>query len=107
MKAHMLSATALNDLFHHIIDGFKDSHLGILELEKKHLLTDEEAHALLVKNSERLIERVNEFKLLQKLVSIFFAVLFVFMQIQGADLDMRRPSRPGRTASRSGRRNEF
>lgn len=89
----MLSATALNELFHHIIDGFKTSHQGIIELEKKHILTDDEAHALLVKNSERLIERVNEFKLLQKIVSLIFACTFTLMQVNGDDLQMRRSSR--------------
>jgi len=100
MKAHMLSAHAVNHLFHHIIDGFNSSHQGIIELEKKHILTDDEAHALLVKNSERLIDRINEFKAREKIVSVIFAALFTIMQVQGGELEMRRPSR-----GRSGRRN--
>lgn len=106
MKPRMMSRQSLEYLFHHILDGFKTSHEGIAQLQREHLVSDEEIHELVRKNSERLIERIREFRLTEKLLSIFFAVLFGYMQITGDELEMRRPARArtGRSVQRSSRR---
>lgn len=97
-----MSKTALDYLFNHILDGFKSSHQGIINLEHEHLVSDAEIEALLKKNSERLIDRIKEFRMTEKLLCIFFAALFGYLQTTGEDLEMRRS---GRTA-RGRRRNE-
>ena len=99
MKPKMMSKNSLEYLFHHILDGFKTSHEGIIKLEQSHLVSDEEIHELIRKNSERLIDRIREFRLTEKLTCIFFALLFGWMQINGDDLEMRRTTR-ARTSAR-------
>jgi hypothetical protein len=109
MKPKMMSKNSLEYLFHHILDGFKASHEGIVQLQRDHAMSDEEIHELIKKNSERLIDRIREFRLTEKLMSVFFALLFGYMQINGDDLEMRRPARVRTTSarvrnSRTGRR---
>jgi hypothetical protein len=100
MKPRMMSKEAMDLLFDHILDGFRSSYEGINNLVNQGL--NQEKLELIKKNSERLIQRVTEFKVGQKLLCIFFALLFGWMQINGDDLEMRRPSRAGR--ARTGRR---
>lgn len=95
----MMSSKALSYLFDHILDGFKTSHEGILNLKQQQLVSDEEIEDLIRKNSERLIDRIREFKIHEKIFGIFFACLFTWMQIDGEDLEMRRPNR-GRVGRR-------
>jgi hypothetical protein len=95
----MLSRKTASHLFDHILDGFKSSDQGIKLLKEEGIIQDAEFTELLEKNSARLIDRIYEFKVMHKLVSIFFAGVFTVMQIQGDDLDMRRTSR-----TRGGRR---
>ncbi len=111
MKQTMLSKKNASYLFDHILDGFRSSHEGIEKLYNQKLIDDHELVELLEKNSTRLIERIKEFKFVNQLVSVFFAVLFMYMQTSGDDLEMRRParartssSRTMRSGSRSGRR---
>lgn len=80
-------------LFDHVLDGFESSHKGIEQLREKDLISDEEYKDLLRKNIARLIDRVKEFKIAQRLTCIAFAALFTWMQIGCEDLDMRRSSR--------------
>lgn len=96
MKSKMMSKHQLEYLFDHILDGFKSSYNGIINLEHDHLVSDAEIEALLKKNSERLIDRIKEFRLTEKLLCIFFAALFGYMQITGEDLEMRRTGRTAR-----------
>jgi hypothetical protein len=101
MKPRMMSKAAMDQLFFHILDGFKSSHEGIHQLFDKGIINAQEKTELLQKNCERLISRVNEFKVGQKLLCIFFAALFGWMQITSDDQEMVRT---GRTrASRSTR----
>lgn len=89
----MMSKKAMDHLFDHILDGYRSSHEGIVQLKEQGLVTDQEITDLLKKNSERLIDRIKEFKVVHKIVSIGFAVLFSYMQISCTDLDMRRARR--------------
>jgi hypothetical protein len=100
MKPRMMSKQAMDLLFDHILDGFKSSHKGIVDLFDMGIISAHEKTDLLLKNSERLIQRIAEFKAMEKLLAIFFACLFGYMQITGEDLEMRR----ARRGSRSGRR---
>jgi hypothetical protein len=109
MKPKMYSAQSNSLLHHHILDGFESSHKGIQTLKKEGLIQEEEYTFLLEKNIERLMERIKEFRLMERLVCIFFAALFTYMQIAADDLDMVRRGRSGRASrsargSRSGRR---
>ena len=94
-------------LFDHILDGFVKSHEGLEFLLREGMIDQEEYTLMLRKNAVRVIDRIHEFK--NKVLSIFFAGLFSYMQVQGADLEMRRPVRTGRITrtGRSGKRNEF
>lgn len=89
----MLSRNSATYLFDHILDGFKTTHAGIESLQQMGLVDHAECMALHKKNSERLIERIKEFKVMQKIMCVFFAALFTWMQIGNEDLEMRRAKR--------------
>lgn len=95
----LLSSSAVDYLFHHVLDGFRSSHEGLVDIRKKGFLTDSEMVELLTKNSERLIQRIIDFKLVQRVVCVFFACLFGYMQLNCEDLEMRR-GRGGRGGRR-------
>lgn len=101
MKPRMMSKPAMDHLFHHILDGHKTSYQGIEDLRKMQLIDEQSYADLLRKNAERLIERINEFKIVHRLTCIFFALMFGYLQIAGEDLEMRRARRV-----RTRRRNE-
>jgi hypothetical protein len=89
----MMSRQAVDHLFHHILDGFKTSHEGILNLEREQLVSDEEIRELIEKNCDRLIDRVREFRVTEKILAVGFACMFGWLQISGEDLEMRRAKR--------------
>lgn len=93
MKPRMMSKQAMDHLFDHILGGHQSSHEGIIRAKATGLLSDQELTELLKKNSDRLIDRIREFKALQRLTCIFFAVMFGYMQIGCEDLEMRRAKR--------------
>lgn len=97
----MLSKEKMDLLFHHILDGFKSSAQGLLFLKRDHIISDQEYTELLEKNAQRVIERIEEFKIINRLLSVGFAMLFLWMQANDEALDMRRTRR-----SRTRRRNE-
>lgn len=102
MKPRMMSKASMDLLFHHILDGFKVSFQGIEDLYSMGLISALEKAELLAKNSARLITRIQEFKAVEKLLCIFFACLFGYLQISGEDMEMRR----ARRVRGSRRRNE-
>lgn len=102
MKQKMMSRQSVEYLFHHILGGFKTSHEGILNLKRDRLVTDEEISKLIEKNCERLIDRIREFRVTEKIVAVAFACMFCWLQISGEDLEMRRAKR-----TRSRRRDEI
>ncbi len=93
MKPKMMSKRSMDYLFDHILDGFKTSYQGIMNLKEQRIVGDDEIADLIQKNTERLIERVREFRIHEKLFGVFFACLFGYMQITGEDLEMRRARR--------------
>lgn len=103
MKPTMLSKQNSTYLFDHVLDGFRSSHEGIEQLQQQGLIQEEELLELHKKNAARLIDRIKEFKLHTKLISVFFACLFGYMQINGDDLDMRRSGRVRTRTSSSAR----
>ncbi|MCZ8021189.1 MAG: hypothetical protein O9302_00225 [Cyclobacteriaceae bacterium] len=107
-KARILNRKSIDQLFFHIIDGFKSSHDGLKFIKAEHVITESEYLELLEKNAERLIERIRDFRIANKILSLFFACLFGYMQMQTGELEMRRPGRV-RTSTRArvrNRRNE-
>lgn len=109
MKARMLSSESVGKL-HHIHTNFESSLSSIEIAREQQLISDEEYVELLKKNSKRLIERIKEFKITYRLLSISFAFLFSYMQVNGDDLEMRRPARARtrthQVRTRNKRRNE-
>lgn len=97
----MFSDNSVRLLFDHILDGFKSSNDGLRQLKHTGLVKDDEYTVLLEKNAQRLIDRIKEFKIAQKLVSVFFALMFLWLQVNDQDLEMRRAKR-----TRLRRRNE-
>ncbi len=93
VKATILTKRKIEVLFDHILDGFKSSHHGAKYVRKKDIISEAEYYDIMEKNADRLIERIHEFKITHKLLCIFFALLFGWMQVNGDDLDMRRSSR--------------
>lgn len=98
----MLSKRKVELLFHHILDGFKSSAEGLLFLKRDKLIDEKEYIELLEKNAHRLIERIEEFKVSNRILAVGFALLFTWMQVSDQSLDMRRTRR-----SRLRRRNEI
>jgi hypothetical protein len=98
MKARMYSEEKHSLLHDHIIDGFAASHEGLRNLKEQGIIKEAEYTQLLEQNVKRLIERVKEFRMAEKMVCIAFAFIFGWMQVGGEDLEMRRSAR------RSGRR---
>lgn len=106
-KARILNRKRIDHLFYHILDGFKSSHLGIRYLFTESVVNKDEYIELLEKNCSRLIDRIKEFEVAQKITCVFFACLFGYMQVSGEELDMRRTARArttGGTRSVKGRR---
>lgn len=93
MKPRMMSKAAMDHLFYHILDGFKTTNQGIQDLHNLGTINVHELADLLKKNSDRLVTRIQEFKTLEKLMCIFFAMMFGYFQISGEDLEMRRARR--------------
>ena len=91
-KQRVLYTAQTNYLFDHILGGFEGNVKGLQSIRNK-LLTEEEYTELLEKAATHLINRIREYKIMNGLVSIFFAVLFTTLQITGNVLDMRRVSR--------------
>lgn len=86
----MMSKQAMSHLFDHVLDGHAKSFEGIQNLKELHLIDDQEYVDLLTKNTQRLIDRIKEFKIVHRIVSIGFAVLFGYLQMSCNDLEMRR-----------------
>lgn len=101
MKQLMLSKQKASYLFDHVLDGFSSSDAGIKQLKEKQLIGHDEYVELLEKNTERLIARINAFKIGQQVMAIFFAFLLGYLQINGDDLEMRRTTRVRTSSSRS------
>lgn len=93
MKEKMYSKQSNTYLHTHIIDGFAASHDGIKNLKKSGHIKDQEYTELLERNIERLIARVKEFRIAERITAIFFACLFAWLQASDEDLDMRRARR--------------
>ncbi len=93
MKATMLSKIKAAYLFDHVLDGFESSNKGLKNLKATGLVKEDEYTELMEKNAQRLIDRIKEFKIAQKLVSVFFAIMFLWLQVTDQDLEMRRAKR--------------
>ncbi len=100
-KRALLTKSRIEFLFDHILDGFKSSHEGAKYVREEGIINDAEYHDIMEKNAERLVKRIHEFKIEHKLLSVFFALLFAWMQVSGDDLQIRRPSRTRTSSSRS------
>ena len=89
----MYSKKSNTYLHHHIIDGFAASHDGIKNLKSTGIIPDQEYTELLEKNIERLITRIKEFRVAERIVCLFFAGMFMWLQVSNDDLDMRKGRR--------------
>jgi hypothetical protein len=98
MKARILNRKPIDYLFHHILAGFASSYVGIKMIFTEGVIDKDEYIELLEKNSERLLLKVKEFEIAQKITCLVFVTLFTYMQVSGEDMERR-----GR---RSRRRNE-
>ena len=97
MKARILNRKPIDYLFHHIFAGFASSYAGLRGIFKDEVIDKDEYIDLLEKNCERLIERIKEFEVAQKLTCLFFAALFTYLQVNSEELDRRgRGRRAGR-----------
>ncbi len=91
--ARILNPRQIHELFDHILDGFKATNEGIEFVHSEGVVDDAEYRELLQKNAARLIARIRQFKLANNIVSLFFAVVFSWCQVNGNDLEMRRSAR--------------
>jgi len=90
LRSKTSTRAAVKYLVHHILGGYQSSHEGLIQLRELGLATDQELVDQFMKNGERLIQRIIEFKLLQRIACIFFAALFGYMQLTCEDLEMRK-----------------
>jgi hypothetical protein len=104
----MLSDENAHMLFDHIIDGHTATYHGIKQAKESQLINENEFTTLMEKNTQRLIDRIKEFKLMLRMVCVAFAMLFMAIQVSGDELEIRRPTRTRNTHARArrGRRNE-
>lgn len=86
----MMSKAAMDHLFDHVLDGHAKTFEGIQNARDLDLISEQEYVDLLKKNTSRLIDRIKEFKLVHRIVSIFFACFFAYLQIGCEDIEMRR-----------------
>lgn len=93
MKPRMMSKPAMDHLFDHVLDGHAKTFEGINNLKDMQLIDEKSYIDLLRKNTERLIARIHEFKIIHRIVCIFFVALFGYMQMGCEDLEMRRGRR--------------
>jgi hypothetical protein len=103
MKGKMYSEKSHVMLHKQIIDGFFSSHEGIKQLRANDVIQDKEYTEMLEKNIDYLFRKMKEFRLAERILCIFFALLFGYMQISGDDMERARRSRRG-GRGRSGRR---
>jgi len=107
MKPKMYSSKSNSMLHDHILDGTFASYEGLQVAKGK--FSKQEYTELLERIILRLRDRVVDFRvkegmaeIAKRALSILFAVLFTYMQINGDDLEMRRSTRT-RSSARSGR----
>jgi len=110
MKPKMYSSKSNSLLHDHILDGTFATYKG-LQVAKGNF-SKQEYTELLERIILRLQQRVFDFRVKEGLteiskrtLSIFFAFLFAWMQINGDDMEMRRPSRARTTRSVRSQRN--
>ena len=97
-----MDRTSIEYLFYHILDGFKSSHEGLKFLRQDGILNEQEYNEQMVKNADRLVERIEQFKVGTKILSLIFVALFTWLQISpDHNMDNLRRGR------RSRRRNEI
>ena len=83
----ILNPKKIDLLFDHIIGGYVCSRKGIAMLKHEgHIKTLEDYIELVDKNQDRLIARIKEFRIVNRLLSVIFAFLFSYMQVNGDDL---------------------
>ena len=97
----ILNPKKIDYLMYHLVDGFEVTRRGLKQTLKEGAITLDEYYDLVERNQDRLIARIKDFRIANNLLSILFACIFSYMQINGDDLEMRRTSR-----ARGRRRNE-
>jgi hypothetical protein len=97
----ILNPKKIDYLMYHLVDGFEVTRRGLKQTLMQGAITLDEYHALVELNQDRLIARIKDFRIVNKLLSLVFAFLFSYMQINGDDMDVRRPQR-----TRGRRRND-
>src|SRR5690606_39506698 len=70
LRSKTSTRAAVKYLVHHILGGYQSSHEGLIQLRELGLATDQELVDQFMKNGERLIQRIIEFKLLQRMACI-------------------------------------
>jgi hypothetical protein len=100
-RARILNKSQIDYLFDHILGRFETSKKHIENALATKLISKAEADSMQVINADTLIKRIKDFRIVNRLLSVAFAILFSYMQVGGDDVDARRPSR-----TRTRRRNE-
>ncbi len=103
MKAVMLSKKEIEYANYHLHDGLETTLAGLNQLLEAQLITLQEHDELMQKAINRHLKLWRAFTntLVQKTVCIFFAALFVVMQVNGDDVQMRKPTRGRRRSELS------
>lgn len=96
----IISRKKVEHLLYHVVDGFACSQKGIIKLYNDGIITAKEYNDLMAKNLTRLQERIHEFRVVEKMLSLLFACLFTFMAFTSNDGDLYRRGRSGRRARR-------
>ena len=81
---------------HHIVDGYISSQQGINDLFKKKLISLKEYTSLMEQNLIRLQQRLHDWRVTEKMLSLLFAALFSFMAFTSNDGELYRRGRSGR-----------
>jgi hypothetical protein len=91
--ARILNRKPIDYLFDHVIDGFALTRKGLRQALDDKVITLEEYWQLVEANQDRVLDRIKQFKIVNKLLSLLFACIFSYLQVNGDQLDMRRSGR--------------
>ena len=75
--ARILNRKPIDYLFDHVLDGFALTRKGLRQALDAKLITIEEYWQLVDANQDRVLERIKQFKIVNKLFSITFASLLI------------------------------
>lgn len=100
----VISRNKVKDFLYHKVDGFIATQKGINSLFEQGIIDAKVYKEMIDKNTARLAEKVSEWRILEKMSCIFFAVLFTW---NATAADPEELIRRGRRSSKRAKREVY